>query len=134
MSNITQVINVDKNFRILKKSIHASDTDQVLSSSGPYTLLAPSDMAFQKLEKGMIDDLLEPQNRSKLAGLINNHVIQGRVDYNDLRDGDTVTTVNGKQWPVKVKNGSVMIGDANVEARMGKISNGVIHYTDQVLV
>ena len=134
MSNITQVINVDKNFRILKKSIHASDTDQVLSSSGPYTLLAPSDMAFEKMEKGVIADLLEPHNRSKLAGLVNNHVIQGRLDYNDLRDGDTVTTVNGKQWPVTVKNGSVKIGEANVEMRLGKISNGVIHYTDQVLV
>ncbi len=134
MSNITQVINIDKNFRILKKTIHASDSDQVLSSSGPYTLLAPSDQAFQKLEKGMIDELLEPQNRSKLASLINNHVIQGRVDYNDLRDGDTITTLNGKEWPVSVKNGNVMIGDANVELRLGKISNGVIHYTNQVLV
>lgn len=134
MSNITQVINIDKNFRILKKTIHASDSDQVLSSSGPYTLLAPSDQAFQKLEKGMIDELLEPQNRSKLASLINNHVIQGRVDYNDLRDGDTLTTLNGKEWPVSVKNGNVMIGDANVELRLGKISNGVIHYTNQVLV
>ena len=134
MSNITQVINVDKNFRILKKTIHASDSDQVLSSSGPYTLLAPSDLAFQKMEKGVIDDLLEPHNRSKLAGLINNHVIEGRLEYKDLRDGDVVTTVNGKQWPVTVKNGSVMIGDANVEMRLGKISNGAIHYTDQVLV
>ncbi len=134
MSNITQVINVDKNFRILKKSIHASDADQVLSSSGPYTLLAPSDLAFQKMEKGVIDELLEPHNRSKLAGLVNNHVIQGRVDFGDLKDGDTVTTVNGKTWPVSVKNGSVRIGEANVEARMGKISNGIIHFTDQVLM
>ena len=134
MSNITQVINVDKNFKILKKTIHASDSDQVLSSTGPYTLLAPSDLAFQKMEKGVIDDLLEPQNRAKLASLINNHVIEGRLDYKDLRDGDVVTTLNGKQWPVTVKNGSVMIGEANVEMRLGKISNGAIHYTDQVLV
>jgi uncharacterized surface protein with fasciclin (FAS1) repeats len=46
MSNITQAVNVDKMLKILKKTVHASDIDQLLSSTGPYTLFAQSDLAF----------------------------------------------------------------------------------------
>ena len=55
MSNITQVVNADKLLKTLKKSVHASDLDQLLSSTGPYTFFAPSDLAFEKLEKGRIE-------------------------------------------------------------------------------
>jgi uncharacterized surface protein with fasciclin (FAS1) repeats len=61
MSNLTQVVNVDKNLKTLKKTVHASDIDQLLSSRGPFTFFAPSDSAFQKLEKGMLEKLFEPQ-------------------------------------------------------------------------
>ena len=46
MSNLTQVVNVDKNLKTLKKTVHASDIDQLLSSTGPFTFFAPSDSAF----------------------------------------------------------------------------------------
>ena len=51
MSNITQVVRTDKHMTTLKKGIVATELDQVLSSTGPYTVFAPSDLAFEKLEK-----------------------------------------------------------------------------------
>lgn len=133
MSNITQVVNVDKNLKTLKKSVHASDLDQLLSSTGPYTIFAPSDLAFEKLEKGMMEKLLEPQNRTKLANLLNNHIVSGKIIFSELKDGDKLTTVNGKELLVEVKNGAVHIGDANVLPREAKISNGVMHLADTVM-
>lgn len=134
MSNITQVVNVDKNLKTLKKGVHASDTDQLLSSIGPFTFFAPSDMAFEKLAKGMMDNLLEPQNRAKLANLMNNHIVNGKIAYADLKDGDKLTSVNGKVLNVNVKNGSVCIGDIAVSQRDAKVRNGVIYLTDTVIV
>ena len=58
MSNITQVVNSDKNMRTLKKGLHYSDMDQLLSSTGPFTFFAPSDLAFEKLGNTFMDDLL----------------------------------------------------------------------------
>jgi uncharacterized surface protein with fasciclin (FAS1) repeats len=133
MSNLTQVVNTDKNMKTLKKGVHASDLDQLLSSTGPYTFFAPNDMAFEKLEKGMMEQLLEPQNRAQLANLMNNHIVSGRIIFSDLKDGDKLTTVNGKELTVTVKNGSVLIGQSTVTARDSKISNGVMHVTDTVL-
>ncbi len=134
MSNITQVVNVDKNLKILKKSVHASDMDQLLSSTGPYTFFAPTDLAFEKLEKGLMDSLLEPNNRARLADLIKNHVISGKIDFKDLKDGDKLVTVNNKELLVQIREGVVSIGSALLQARDAKISNGVIHLMDTVLL
>ncbi|MFZ1855811.1 MAG: fasciclin domain-containing protein [Chitinophagaceae bacterium] len=133
MSNITQVVNADKLLKTLKKSVHASDLDQLLSSSGPYTFFAPSDLAFEKLEKGRIEKLMEPQNRSQLAGLLNNHIVSGMISFKDLKDGDKLTTVNGKELLVQEKDGTVSIGDSTILPREAKISNGVIHLADAVI-
>lgn len=83
---------MDKNLKTLKKGVHGSD------------------LAFEKLEKGILDSLPEPQNRAKLAGLINNHIISGKIKYDDLKDGDKLTTVNGKELLVQVKNGALFHG------------------------
>ncbi|MBC7949090.1 MAG: fasciclin domain-containing protein [Chitinophagaceae bacterium] len=133
MSNITQVVNTDKNLKTLKKGVHASDLDQILSSTGPYTFFAPSDLAFAKLEKGHFDNLLEPQNRSKLADLMNNHIVSGKIQFKEFKDGDKLQTLNGKELLVEVKNGSVSIDGGIIYAKELKISNGVVHSTDTVI-
>ncbi|MEO6732327.1 MAG: fasciclin domain-containing protein [Ferruginibacter sp.] len=133
MANLTQVVNVDKNLKILKKGVHASDLDQLLSSSGPFTFFAPSDSAFEKLEKGMMDNLLEPQNRAKLANLLNNHIVSGKIPFKELKAGDKLTTVNGKELVVTEKNGSIFFGETSVLPKEANISNGVMHLTDTVM-
>jgi len=134
MSNITQVVNTDKNLKILKKGVHASDLDQLLSSTGPFTFFAPSDLAFEKLEKGTMDNLLEPQNRNKLTELLNAHIVEGKINFAELKDGDNLTTVNGKKLLIGVNDGKVSIGDINIVANQTKISNGVIHSVDTVML
>ena len=134
MSNLTQVVNVDKNLKTLKKSVHASDLDQLLSSSGPFTFFAPSDIAFQKLEKGLIDKLLEPQNRTQLADLLSNHIVNGKINYKELKDGDKLTAVNGRELKVQVNNGAVSVSDIPILPRDSKIMNGVMHMMDSVII
>lgn len=134
MSNITQVVNTDKNLKTLKKGIHASDLDQLLSSTGPFTFFAPSDLAFEKLLHGTMENLLEPQNRAKLANLMNNHIVSGKIMYQDLKDGDKLTTVNGKELLIQVKNNSVHIGNIGIMPREARISNGVMHLMDTVMM
>lgn len=134
MSNITQVVNTDKNLKTLKKGVHASDLDQLLSSTGPFTFFAPSDLAFEKLEKDTMDNLLEPRNRNKLVELLNAHIVEGKINFAELKDGDNLTTMNGKKLLISVNNGKVSIGDINIVANQTKISNGVIHSVDTVIL
>jgi uncharacterized surface protein with fasciclin (FAS1) repeats len=132
MSNITQVVNTDKNLKTLKQSVHSSDLDQLLSSTGPFTFFAPSDLAFEKLDKGFMENLSEPQNKLRLTDLLNNHIVKGKIHFKDLKDGDNLEAINGNQLLVEVKNGAVSIGDAVILGREAKITNGVVHSTDTV--
>jgi uncharacterized surface protein with fasciclin (FAS1) repeats len=133
MSNITQVVNVDKNMTTLKKGVNASGLDQVLSSNGPYTLFAPSDTAFAKLDKGVMENLLKPENKAKLVDLLNHHVVAGKIDFKDLKDGEKLKTVNGKELLVHVKDGHTDVNGAQVRDHDQFTSNGVIHSLDTVV-
>ena len=133
MSNITQVVNAEKNMTTLKKGIVASGLDQVLSGAGPFTVFAPSDMAFGKLETGVIESLLKPENKIKLTSLLNHHVVAGKINFKDLKDGDKLKSLAGKELLVKVKDANVSIDGAIVQNRDVASSNGVIHSLDTVL-
>lgn len=134
MSNITQVVNVDKSLTSLKKGVHASDLDQLLSSAGPFTFFAPNDTAFGKLREGMFAELLEPANKEKLTGLLNSHIINGKIAFTNLKDGDTLTNLNGDALQVSVNDDTVTIGGATIVANPSRASNGVIHTSDTVFV
>ncbi len=134
MSNITQVVNVDKNMTTLKKGVNASGLDQVLSSTGPFTVFAPSDRAFGKLDKSVLDNLLKPENKAKLVDVLNHHVVAGKIQFKDLRDGEKLKAVDGKELLVHVKDGAVSIDGAKIEQHDVQTSNGVIHSLDSVII
>src|SRR5664279_4063342 len=130
MSNITQVVNEDKHMTTLKKSVVASGLDKVLSGAGPYTLFAPTDLAFEKLDKGTLDNLLKSENKAKLTDILNHHVVSGKINFKDLKDGEKLKTVNGLELKVHVKDGHVTIGNAKIQSHDVQTSNGVIHALD----
>ena len=52
----------------------------------------------------------------------------------DLKDGQQVATVNGKNAAVRIDGGKEKVGDANVVTADIAASNGVIHVIDTVLM
>jgi Secreted and surface protein containing fasciclin-like repeats len=133
MSNITQVVKNEKNMTTLNRGVVASGLDQILSGTGPFTIFAPSDLAFGKLESGIMEDLLKQENKLKLAALLNHHIIPGKVNFKDLKDGEKLKTLNGKELSVKVKDGKVSVNGSMIQNRDVETSNGVIHSLDTVL-
>jgi uncharacterized surface protein with fasciclin (FAS1) repeats len=133
MSNITQLVNVEKNMTTLKKSVHASGLDQVLSGKGPYTVFAPTDIAFAKLDNGILDNLLKPENKTKLTDLLNHHVVEGKINFKDLKDGEKLKTVNGKQLVVHIKDGHTTVDGAVIQSHDVQATNGIIHSLETVM-
>jgi len=133
MSNITQVVKQDKYLTTLNRGVTASGLNHVLSGAGPFTLFAPSDLAFGKLEGGIIQNLLKAENKLQLADLLNHHVVMGKIEFKDLKDGEKLKTINGKELSIHIKDGKVSINEAIIQQRDVKTSNGVIHSLDTVL-
>ena len=134
MSNIVQVVNVDKNMTSLKKGVNASGLDQVLSSTGPFTVFAPTDIAFGKLDKGVLDNLLKPENKTKLADVLNHHVVSGKINFKDLKDVEILKTVNGKEQLVHIQVGHLTVDGIKIISHDMQATNGVIHSLETTII
>lgn len=133
MSNITQIVNVDKNMTTLKKGVVASGLSKTLSESGPYTIFAPSDKAFEKLDKKVVESLLNPESKAKLTELLNHHVVAGKIHHKDLKDGEKLKTLNGDELRVVVKEGVVSVDGAHIQGHGIDASNGSVYSLDTVI-
>ena len=134
MSDITKVVSDNKNMTSLKKGVLAAGLDKVLSGNGPYTVFAPSDLAFRKLDTGKFETLLKPENKAKLEDILKYHIVPGKLSYNDLKDGEKLKTVNGHELSIQVKDGHVRVQGAEIENHDLQTSNGVIHVLDTVMI
>jgi uncharacterized surface protein with fasciclin (FAS1) repeats len=117
----------------LKKTIIATNLDQVLSSSGPYTFFAPLDLAFAKMENDAVEKMLKPENSQALTDILHLHVVNGKISFNELVDGQKLKTLQGRELSVHVQDGTVSIDNAVIQNHDVKSSNGVIHCVDTVL-
>ena len=134
MSNIVDVVVADKNLATMSKSVKAAQLETELSKPGPFTFFAPTDLAFGKLKAGEITELLKPENRIKLTGILNYHVVEGKTNFKDFKDGQKLKTLNGKELLVQVANGAVSVNGAKVQARDMQADNGVVHALDTVVI
>ena len=134
MTNIVEVVVADKNLATMLRGVKAAGLETELSKTGPFTLFAPTDLAFGKLASGELTELLKPENKIKLADILNHHVVKGKTNFKDLKDGQKLKTVNGKELDVKVSGGDVTINGAKLQGRDSEASNGVVHSLDAVIM
>ena len=137
VENVVGVAVSSPEFSTLVTAVKAAGLVETLSGTGPFTVLAPTNEAFNKLPSGLLEKLVMPENKSALTKILTYHVIAGKnlaVDVIKL-DGKSVPTVNGNTITLKVVNGGVVINDkVNITKTDLPASNGVIHVIDQVLV
>lgn len=133
MSNVVEVVVADKNLATMSRSIKTADLDKVLEGKGPFTIFAPTDLAFGKLQSGRLEGLLKTENREKLTELLNHHVVDGLINFKDLKDKQKLVTTNGRELTVKVADGKVAINGAILQGRDNVGSNGIVHSLDTVI-
>ena len=118
----------------LVAALSAADLVETLQGAGPFTVFAPTNAAFEKLPAGTVENLVKPENKDKLSGILTYHVVSGNVMAADLSDGQIVKTIQGQDLKVSIKDGKVMINGATVTAADLDGSNGVVHVIDSVLM
>lgn len=133
MSNIVDVVVADKNLATMSKSVKTAGLDTELAKKGPFTLFAPTEMAFGKLKEGELKELLKPENKLKLVDVLKYHVVEGTTHFKELKDGQKLKTIGGKQLDVKVNNGEVTINGAKLQGKDHDASNGVVHSVDKLI-
>jgi uncharacterized surface protein with fasciclin (FAS1) repeats len=130
----------------LVAAVKAAGLVETLQGTGPFTVFAPTNAAFQKLPAGTVETLLKPENKATLAKVLTYHVVPGRLSSVDLKkqiqngNGTAMlkTASGGTLWAMMhgndialkdEKGGMAMVTQANVFQ-----SNGVIHVIDTVVM
>ena len=116
-------------------AVKAAGLVDTLKGTGPFTVFAPTNAAFEKLPAGTVETLLKPENKEKLTGILTYHVVPGRYTAADIKEGMTLKTVNGQMLTFNMKDGKWWINEtAMVEIADVMSSNGVTFVIDSVLL
>ncbi|QFU08663.1 Immunogenic protein MPT70 precursor [Rhodobacteraceae bacterium THAF1] len=107
---------------------------EMLTDEGPFTILAPTDAAFDNIDTDA-SNVLTDENTDALKALLMAHLIDGVLTKDELRAETEVTTLDGSTYTVEVDEGGeeIRIGDARVITADVAATNGTIHAIDTVL-
>ena len=130
--NIVEIASGNPDFSTLVTAVKAAGLVDTLSGSGPFTVFAPTNEAFNKLPAGTLDSLLK--DPAKLKAILTYHVVSADVKAADVVKLTKATTVEGKDVAIKVDGSTVKVNDATVTKTDIAASNGTIHVIDTVLL
>ncbi len=127
MFTILEITETDHNFTKLMRSIKATGLEGTLSGIGPFTILAPVNLAFGNMSPDSLEELLKPANKEQLANILSYHVLSGKKMLRDFTNGQKLKTIHDKEVMVLVKDGETYINGAMILTRDRQASNGVVH-------
>ena len=131
MKNIIETAIDNGNFTTLVKALTAANLVETLEGTGPFTVFAPTDAAFDKIPSETMDVVLK--DNEKLTSILTYHVLSGKTLSKNIVNMSTAKTLNGKDVKIDSERG-VKVNNSNVTTADVECSNGVIHVIDTVLM
>ncbi|GAA4268891.1 fasciclin domain-containing protein [Hyunsoonleella aestuarii] len=141
---IVDVAVGNEDFTTLVTALKAADLVGALQGDGPFTVFAPTNDAFAKIDSKTLNSLLETKNQKELANILTYHVVSSKITANDvidaLKNGNgtvELKALNGQVLTVIQKDEKIWLKDVNgnyseIVATDVMGSNGVIHVINTV--
>ncbi|MEM9363677.1 MAG: fasciclin domain-containing protein [Bacteroidota bacterium] len=144
--SIVETTEKSSNHKLLTAAVKATDIDDILSKSGPFTVFAPSDAAFQRFSADKLEQLMSSSDKSKLKSLLSYHIVAGKLTASRILkalcrgNGRTsFTTIQGKKLQAHMEGYDIILTDplgntAKITQADVNQQNGVVHEIDSVIV
>jgi len=130
--SVVDLALANDSFSILVQAVLKAGLVETLSGTGPFTIFAPTNAAFEALFAQLGVSGVNDLTAAQLIPILTYHVVSGNVRSTSLSAG-SVTTLNGSinitLSPSPAINSTSKIVATDVQA-----SNGVIHVIDKVLL
>lgn len=136
--SILQLIEKEDNYTLLRKIIEGTELEEDLSGEGPFTFLAPTDVAFNKLDEEDLKILTEDKRFA--VKVLRQHILPealccAGVGATSWPFTNRVETLSGKSVAVRRDHeGRVHIGSTTVHDCDIPATNGIIHSVNRVMV
>ncbi|MBP2830902.1 fasciclin domain-containing protein [Aquimarina sp. U1-2] len=127
LQSIVEIAVATPTLSTLVGALQTANLVNTLNGDGPFTVFAPTNAAFEALDAIPSGDALKE--------VLLYHVAAGKFKAADLLQKQTVTTVQGDEVTIQMRNGDVFLNEsirvsiADIEA-----SNGIVHVIDGVLL
>ena len=132
-TTVFDIIANSADHNTLETALLVTGLSGAIEGSGPYTVFAPTDAAFDALPAGALDALLVSPY-IELSNILLYHVVAGQALSTDLSDGQVITTLLGEDLTVTINASGVFINNAQVTVADVLADNGVVHVVDAVLL
>lgn len=133
-ASLVDIVVADGRFKTLATALTKADLLKVLSSKDEFTVFAPTDEAFAKVPKKLLEDLLLPENKEKLVSVLTYHVVSGKSALGDALKAKELSTVQGELIGVTFSQGAIRVNEATLIDSDITAPNGIIHAIDSVLL
>jgi uncharacterized surface protein with fasciclin (FAS1) repeats len=135
MATVLQLAVATPELSTLVELLKVAELTGALNGQGNFTVFAPTNAAFSKLDSKMVASLLLPEHRDKLRSILLYHVLGMRVHSQSIGvDVLTPHTLQGKNLCIyRDRFDVVHVNDTHVIKADIQASNGVIHLIDGVL-
>jgi len=131
---IAQVAMDDARFTTLVSLIKLAGLDTALMNDGPYTVFAPTNAAFDRLDPKVVAHLTSEDGKADLKKLLKGHVVEGKYLASDIGQGETdLMTLASTNLDIERVGDMVTAENIDVVSTDIDASNGVIHVVDQVI-
>lgn len=135
-ANILNIAIGSKDHTTLVAAVQAAGIEHVIVNAGPLTVFAPTNDAFAKLPAGTVEELVKPENKAKLTGILTSHAAPGTFNKKQLlkeaKKGRKIYTAAGDYLTVEVKGDDIYVEGAKVLGEV-KASNGVVVVVDALI-
>ena len=132
--DVVKVAMGSKDHTTLVAALKQAELVTSLSNAGPFTVFAPTNEAFDKLQKGTVEGLMKPDQKEALQNILQYHVFMSALTPESFKDGQTLGMVNGDDVTVKVKDGKTILNNSVTIIAAVPASNGIIYVIDGVLL
>ena len=127
------ILATSASFKTLSAMLTTTGLIDTIKATGPITVFAPTDAAFAKLDKALLDKL--SKNPSALKIVLRYHIVNSKVLSADLAKLTTVTTLEGGKIGISKSNTKVMLDNKATISKADTVTkNGVIQVIDTVLI
>ena len=131
IQNLIVTAEAKRSFQTLLKAAKILGLTDKYSNTGPFTIFAPVESAFDVIPEEVIEEAFA--DTPYLMGIINYHIVEGKYMLQDLQKIDSLKTISGKDLKIK-HNGGILVDTASIIEPDIECSNGVIHAISDILI
>uniref|UniRef100_A0A667YS14 Periostin n=1 Tax=Myripristis murdjan TaxID=586833 RepID=A0A667YS14_9TELE len=132
-NTIKDVLEVDEDLSSFNAAALASGMMEKLGMPGHFTLFAPTNSAFDKLDPGYLERIME--DKAVISALVNYHLLNSVQCAEAIMAGTVYETEEGSTIEIGCDGDSLTVNGIKMVLKKDIVTtNGVIHLIDQVLV